>query len=328
MCRKLMYVLAVLGVLACGPAAYGFVVADGLEAYLDFTKAPDVGDGNSGSVYVDKTGNANNATLSLNNRATTGAFFNASRGGPWGPAVRLNGGWVNLDAGGSMSSLASGTVEIIISSMASIDNAISVGTLFNPAWAVDDGYKNGWEVWIDRRAHLRRVFHGGRVGGLDAFSHGISGGIYPVDTAPGPEGGWRDQYVVSWDEAGNVTFMVRSYNADGAVAHDISTTTLWSAGPTASGASQFLNGMVMARIGARTNDADAWNPIDGVNEASAILEEPYHYTHVEIFRVYDRVLSVDEINQNYEEYNAEIPEPATMVILVGGTLAGLLRRRR
>ena len=263
MCRGLLIVLAVFGILAGGSAAHGEVVADGLVCDLDFQDDSH----QSGDTWTDATGNGNNATLQ------NGAFFNAV-GGYWGDAVQLAGGWIDIDPTGGINALATGTVELFIRDM-------PMGLFGCPMqWSdvAGDGYNSGFELWADRRTHAngRHAYFGGRSGGVEQFSGDVPASLWQD---------YRDQWVLRFDGTSAELYM-RTYNYLG-TAGEIDETTEHKIA-VAAGGREFLMGVALGRIGAR-NDEDAGGP-------SSIMPAA---THAETLRVYDRVLTDTELAENW-----------------------------
>jgi len=307
-----MIVLAVAICWAGGSVTQGFIVSNGLEAYLDFTVDP------GGATVIDKTGNGNNGTF------VTG--MDPSTGGPsvngvpyWdGSGVRFNNGFVDLNpAVGTIGSLTSGTIEIIIDDHKIIDtqiaslNVLSVANTGNDA-AGGYGREYDWEVGLDHRYNgVTKNYFSGRVNGADQLSTNTGHhGMLPAD------GSQREQYFVQWEGTTNQARLVGRFQSGGSL------TVMSSPWATTGTMPDFLSDAINLRFGGRNYD----HPDMGEHWNSG--EKPYYTSVGNILRVYDRVLTDAEMLQNWNEYNAEIPEPATIGLLTLGGILGLRRRNR
>lgn len=302
---KNLAMLALVAVMALWGAvsvAQAYVVSGGLECYLDFTVDP------GGTAVIDKTGNGNNATLISGPDPDGGG---PATGVPtWdGTGVRFFGGWVDIDPTGSLNALTAGTLEIIYDDMPIIDTQISTGTpisVANPGNAAGDGRTEDWEIWIDHRAlGGRGAYISGRVGGADQFGTSYVHGMYIPDSMQ------REQYFAQW--SGGQVRLVGRYYLNGVVTTNASPWVSTGSMPA------FLSAATNVRFGGRQYE----EPYASSNP----MEPPYYRTVGNIFRVYDRVLTDAEMLQNWNEYNAEIPEPATMSLLLLGGLLGLRRKK-
>lgn len=329
MIKQLVSIVAAVVLLAASSgASAGYVVSEGLMTYFDFTKAPDIaGDLNgpggiagANSIYKDKAGSGNTAKTKMDNLASTGSFHDPRdprASGPLGPGVALNGGWLDIIPNAAITDLTTGTIELQISSHPGIDNSCSYcGTPLQGSHTLDDGFANGWEMWIDRRSS-KRAFATGRIGGVDKLS-----------TLAGPgllNNSLRDQLVIRFD-GDDVEFFVRTYNYDATEANlgDPSYTSTGGQIDTATGMAM-LQGLDLLRIGARNNESEAHIPAGG--NPDSIMHAS---TFADVFRIYDRQLTDAELLQNFTNFNGailRIPEPATLTLLATGGLT-LLRRRR
>ncbi|MDP7348128.1 MAG: PEP-CTERM sorting domain-containing protein, partial [Phycisphaeraceae bacterium] len=190
------------------------------------------------------------------------------------------------------------------------------GTPLQGSHTLDDGYANGWEMWLDRRSG-KRAYASGRISGADKFSLLAGTGLF--------NNSLRDQLVIRFD-GDNVEFFARTYNA-GATVTDIGDPGYTSIGGAIDAATgmAMLQGLDLLRIGARNNESEAHIPAGG--NPDSILQAS---TFADVFRVYDRQLTDAELLQNFINYNGailRIPEPATLTLLATGGLT-LLRRRR
>jgi hypothetical protein len=252
--------------------ASGQLVTGGLEAYLDFTAPP------SDTTITDQTGNGNNAIL------VTGP--DPDGGGPvtgvptWnGTGVRFFGGWIDVDPTGSLNTLGSGTLEVIIDNMHIVDTLISTGASVSVANTGNTGRDNDFELWLDHRALVDRSAHfSGRVGGVGQFDTSYLNGMGPAD------GGQREQYFVQWDGGANQARMVGRHQKGGVLTVS---STPWVA---TSGMPDFLSAAINLRLGAR-------------NDGNARMEHAHYQSVVNILRVYDRVLTDAEMAQNWDAYN-------------------------
>jgi hypothetical protein len=293
-----MIVLAVAVCWAGGSVAQGFIVSNGLEAYLDFTVNP------GGTSVIDKTGNGNNGTL-VNGPDPDGA--GPVTGVPhWdGTGVRFFGGWVDVDPSGSIDTLSSGTMEFIIDGMPITDNSISTGTPLSVANAGNTGRDHDIEVWLNHRFQpgTARSHFSGRAGAGDEIDTSYIANMQNTD------GGQREQYFIQWDGGTNMARLVGRFNRNGSIVVD---QTPWVG---TGSMPDFLSAAINVRLGARNN-------------GNAAMEAPHYQSEVNIFRVYDRILDDAEMLQNWDQYNAEIPEPATIGLLTLGGILGLRRRNR
>lgn len=269
--------------LAVGTVS-GQLVTDGLEAYLDFTVPP------AGVIVVDQTGNGNNATL------VTGA--DPDGGGPvtgvpyWqGTGIRLFGGWIDVDPTGSIDSLSSGTMEIIMDEMPMINTAISNGTLLSVANTGNGGRTDDIELWLDHRVLSNRSNHiSGRVGGAGQFDTGYFHGM------GAPDGSQREQYFIQWDGGTDLARLVGRHQSGGSL--QVMSTPWFTTGLMP----DFLSAAVNLRIGFR-------------HDGTSPLEAPHYQSEVNILRVYDRVLTDAEMEQNWfafnESFSTGIPTTTT-----------------
>ena len=291
-----MIVLAVAICWAGGSVTQGFIVSNGLEAYLDFTVDP------GGTTVIDKTGNGNNGTLHSESDPDGGG---PATGVPTfdGSGIRLFGGWINVDPSGSLNTLSSGTLELIYDDMPIINNSISTGTplsVANPGNAAGGGRSDDWELWVDHRTLANRGFSfNGRVGGVDQFGAGVTHHMTAVDTEQ------REQHFVQWDGVSKQARLVSRFYKDGVLTVG---TSSWESTGTMP---DFLSAATNVRVGGRHYE----EPYYSTNAS----ESPYYRTSARILRVYNRVLTDAEMLDNWNAYNGPVPLVPTTC---QGTIAG------
>lgn len=292
------------------PSAWGGLTENGLEAFLDFTKAPNSGGTGAGSVYVDKTGNGNNAELQWNFDMSTGAFYHAARPAPFGPAVGTNGGWVDIDPQSNLTSLSQGTIEFWMTQPYGDNAPMWSAVGLQASRVIDDGFANGWETWHDKGGATRYAISG-RTGGVDDFGF-LRNHQYDTEN--------REQWIVRWDGS-NIEISARLYDSGTTqieCAPECSMTNTAFYTDSIPSTEQLLQGVQLLRLGARNNESEAHitGDPDAVQPAA---------TRLELFRVYNRVLSNAEIDANYVAFNT--PEPSSLLLTIAGA-SMMLRRRR
>ena len=289
----------VLALFITVSAAQGVdIVLDGLECYLDLTKDPNAA--NPGLV-PDLTGNGNDGTLISNPDPDGGG---PATGVPTfdGAGIRFFGGWMDVDPCGTLNTLSEGTLEIIYSNMPIIDNAISAGALLgvaNPGNDAGGGRSDDWEIWVDHRTLVNRTGAlSGRDGnaGVDEFITNIIHGMNLGD------GSQREQYFAQW--SGGQARLVGRFYVGGVL------TTMASTWVSTGSMPAFLSEATNLRFGGRHYP----NPLD------AATEPPYYYTTGNVLRVYNRVLSDEEMEQNWNAYNGPIPIPQSCQDVIDGGL--------
>lgn len=307
--RWTLCVLSAVSMLAAVPMASGGLTAGGLQAFLDFTKPPNSGGTGAGGVYVDKTGNGNNAVLQFNTAQTTGAYYDATRPAPFGPAVGFNGGWVDIVPQSNLTSLTQGTIEFWMTQPYGDNAPMWSAVGLQASRVLDDGFANGWETWHDKGGATRWAI-GGRTNGVDDFGVLRNHEYYTEN---------REQWIVRFDGS-NVEISARLYDNGTSQAECAPECSLANTGfytdTTSAGGVQFLQDMQLLRLGARNNESETGGDPHAIQPAASRLE---------LFRVYDRVLSDAEIDANYVAFNT--PEPSSLLLTIAGATM-MLRRRR
>jgi hypothetical protein len=307
-----MKIVSMLGVALAlwvgSPVAQGDLTLSGLECYLDFTVPPipaDPGpdpnnpDPNSVPMVIDLTGNGNNGSV-INGPDPDGAGpvtgvpeFN-------GAGLRFHGGWIDVDVTGSINTLGSGTIEIIIDGMPITDNSISTGSPLSIANTGNTGRDNDFEIWLNHRYQPGTARHhfNGRAGAVEQFETNY------INFMQNTDGAQREQYFVQWDGGTDLARLVGRHQRDGALVVD---STPWVGMGTMP---DFLSAAINLRLGARNN-------------GNAAMEAPHYFSEMNILRVYDRVLTDQEMSDNWDAYNTQIPDPTTCqeVIVLGHGLA-------
>jgi hypothetical protein len=265
-----------------------YITGAGLHCYLDFTVDP------GGTTVIDQTGNGNNGEL-INGPDPDGA--GPVTGVPhWdGTGIRFFGGWIDVDPTGSLNTLGSGTLEVIIDNMPITDTVISTGAPLSVANTGNTGRDNDFEIWLDHRVLANRSAHfNGRVGGVDQIDVTY---LHGMDI---PDGGHREQYFVQWNGGTGQARLVGRHQAGGVLTVN---STPWE--PTGS-MPDFLSAAINLRLGARNN-------------GNSPMEGPHFNSQVNILRVYDRILTDAEMQQNWDVYNGPIPSgPATCQEAIAG----------
>lgn len=312
--RWILCLMAAVSMLAAVAPAPAQLTEAGLEAFLDFTKPPDIGGTGAGSMYVDKTGNGNNATLQFNTNQTTGAFYDANRPTPLGPAVGFNGGWVDIVPQANLTSLTTGTVEFWMTQPYGDNAPMWSAVGFQASRTLNNGFWDGWETWHDKGG-ATRFSVSGRSGGVSgAPDDFVSLTNHPYYTEN------REQWIVRFDGA-NVEISARLYDNGtsqiGCAPQCSFTDTNFFTASVPDGGVQFLQGIQLLRLGARNNESDTGGDPHAIQPAASRLE---------LLRIYDRVLSNAEIDGNYVAFNT--PEPSSLLLTIAGATMMLRRRRQ